>query len=168
MSGRQLAAYGLRCTVPVGWDVRIERRQESAIPTPGSAVPLGGYVPMGGFVHPTLHAASSALPSARGDYGSGYVERMTPNDVFVSLLEFDVEAGETAMFLSGQPRSLSPSEFHPNAQQRIRKGMCGTQRFFTQGGRAFSLYVVMGSWLQRGRLVHQVNTFLSGIGISPK
>jgi hypothetical protein len=162
MTARRLAAHGLSCEVPPGWDVRIEQREQSEVPVPASDLPMGG------FVHPVLHAATSALPARRGDYGSSYVERMTATDVFVSLAEFDHEAGETAMFDEGQPRTLRSADFHPDAQQRVIAGMCGCQRFFTTQGRAFGLYVVLGSWLQRQSLVPHVNSFLPTIEISPR
>ena len=97
---RRLAAYGLSCEVPTGWHVRIEQRQQSNMHVPASDLPVGGYV------HPILQAATSPLPAIRGDYGSGYVETMRPTDVFVCLGEFDHEAGETAMFDDGMARSL--------------------------------------------------------------
>ena len=52
--------------------------------------------------------------------------------------------------------------------QRVIAGMCGTQRFFTSGGRAFCLYVVLGSWLQRRTLVPVANSFLSTVEITPR
>ena len=118
-------------------------------------------------MHPVLHAATSALPPNRGDYGSSYVEKMGPTDVFVCLQEFDHEAGDTAMFDEGQPTELRPTDFHPEAQQRVIAGMCGTQRFFTTGGRAFCLYVVLGSWVQRQPLLQKVNPLLATIVIDP-
>jgi len=162
MSSRRLAAHGLACTVPTGWDVRIEQREQSAVMAPASELPMGG------FVHPVLHAATSTLPPRRGDYGSSYVETMRAKDVFVSLAEFDHEAGATTMFDEGQPRTLRAADFHPDAQQRVIAGMCGCQRFFTVGGRAFGLYVVLGSWLQRKSLVIAANSFLSTVEISPR
>lgn len=159
---RRLKAHGLGCTVLPGWDVRIEQRQQSVVNAPGSDWPMGGYV------HPTLHAASSALPPTRGDYGSGYVERMRPTDVFVCLAEFDHEAGDTDMFLDGLPRSLSASDFHPEAQQRVIPGMCGSQRFFAVNDRAFCLYVVLGSWVQRRQLTTLVNSFLTTLEVDPR
>ena len=158
----RLDAHGLSCEVPRGWDVRIEQRPQSTVTTPASDAP---DAPMGGFVHPTLHAATSPLPPNRGDYGSGYVEIMKATDVFVCLAEFDHEAGATAMFLDGQPTALRSADFHPEAQQRVIAGMCGTQRFFTTNGRALCLYVVLGSWVQRRSLVPVVSSFISTIGI---
>jgi hypothetical protein len=161
-TARRLAAHGLSCAVLPGWDIRIEQRAQSTVPAPGSDLPMGGYV------HPILQAGTSPLPAIRGDYGSGYVERMTSTDVFVCLGEFDHEAGAEAMFDEGQPTSLRSADFHPDAQQRVIAGMCGTQRFFTSGGRAFCLYVVLGSWLQRRTLVPVANSFLSTVEITPR
>ena len=159
---RRLAAHGLSVAVPAGWDVRIERRAESAVPAPGSEWPMGGYV------HPVLHAATSKLPVGRGDYGSGYVETMRGTDVFICLVEFDHEAGATEMFDEGLPTALRSANFHPEAQQRVIPGMCGTQRFFTASGRAFCLYVVLGSWLQRQSLVPVANSLIATIQIDPR
>jgi hypothetical protein len=153
---RRLRAHGLSCVVPAGWDVRIEQRGQATVSAPASNIPVSGYV------HPTLHAATSALPA------SGYVETMTARDVFVCLGEFDHEAGATEMFDEGLPTDLRGGDFHPDAQQRVIAGMCGTQRFFTQGGRAFCLYVVLGSWVQRGSLVPLANSFLSTVQVVPR
>lgn len=158
---RRLSAHGLSVGLLPGWDVRIERRAESSVPAPASDWPMGG------FVHPVLHAGTSTLPVQRGDYGSGYVEKMRVNDAFVCLVEFDHEAGETAMFDQGAPAALRAGEFHPEAQQRVIAGMCGTQRFFTSNGRAFCLYVILGSWAQRAALVRRVNPLIETIEIEP-
>jgi len=162
MEPRRLRAYGLSCDLLPGWDIRIEQREQSEVPVPGSTEPMGGYT------HPILQAGTSALPARRGDYGSGYVERMTTTDVFVCLGEFDHEAGAEAMFDDGLPGALRSADFHPDAQQRVIAGMCGTQRFFTTHGRAFCLYVVLGSWLQRQSLVPVANSLLSTIEVAPR
>ncbi len=159
---RRLDAHGLSCAVLAGWDIRIEQRQQSTVMAPASELPMGGYV------HPILHAGTSPLPTARGDYGSGYVETMTSRDVFLCLGEFDPYEGVEDMFDSGMTPPLRSADFHPDAQQRVIAGMCGTQRFFTSNGRAFCLYIVLGSWLQRSQLVPVANSFLSTIRIAPR
>ena len=159
-SGASLSAHGLSASVLPGWDVRIQKREQSTDLVPASDLPMGG------FVHPVMHAATSPLPSARGDYGSGYVETMRSLDVFVCLAEFDDEAGQTPMFEDGQPLAVRTADFHPDAQQRVIAGMCGTQRFFATSGRAFCLYVVLGSWVQRKVLTSEANRFISTIRIS--
>ena len=158
----RLNAYGISATPLRGWDVRIEQRHQLSVRAPASTAPVGGYV------HPVLHAANSRLPVRRGDYGSGYVETMSAANVFVSLAEFDREAGATVLFEEGQPRAVRTADFHPDAQQRVIAGMCGTQRFFTHNGRAFCLYVVLGSWARRRALVQTANRFVSTIGIAPR
>jgi hypothetical protein len=159
---RTLSAYGISATALQGWDVRIDRRQQLTVRAPASSAPVGGYV------HPVLHAANSRLPVLRGDYGSGYVETMSSSNVFVSLAEFDSEAGATELFDQDQPRALRSADFHPETQQRVIAGMCGAQRFFTHNGRAFCLYVVLGSWARRQSLVRTVNSFVSTVGIAPR
>ncbi len=161
MSGR-IAAHGLSCAVLPGWDIRIERRVESPVPVPGSTEPMGGHT------QPILHAGTSALPARRGDYGSGYVELMTAGDVFVCLGEFDPQDGLEDMFDSGMTPPLQSGDFHPDAQQRVIPGMCGAQRFFTTRRRAFGLYVVLGSWLQRGPLVARANELLATVQIESR
>lgn len=159
---RRLSAHGLSCAVPAGWDVRIEHRGESTVMAPASDIPMGGRV------RPTLHAASSRLPMVRGDYGSGYVERMRATDIFVCLAEFEASDGASAMFVPGLPRSLRSADFRPEAQQRVIAGMCGTQRFFTERGGAFCLYVVLGSWVRRSELVPRLNSFISTLEVDPR
>jgi len=157
-----LTAHGLSASVLPGWDVRIEQREESPVTVPASDAPVGGYV------HPVLHAATTRLPLRRGDFGSGCVETMTSSDVLVCLVEYDQEAGRTALFTQGQPTSLRTANFNPDAQQRVIAGMCGAQRFFTHNGRAFCLYVVLGSWPQRAQLVQIANEFIATIQIAAR
>ena len=159
---RRIRAHGLSVVVPLGWDARIERRREDVVVAPGTDVPMGGYV------HPVLHMATVALPAVRGDYGSGVVETMGRRDIFVSLVEFDPEAGRTAMFRPGWPVRLRVGDFDPNAQQRVQPNMCGTQRFVTSARRAFCLYVVLGSFLRRSLALGDVNAAIAGIEIEDR
>ena len=118
-----------------------------------------------GTVHPVAHLANFPLPPDRGDYGSGAVERMRAGDVLVCLLEFDPEAGATALFAhEGVPRFRAGS-FAPNAMQRTIQGMSGAQAFFREAGRAFCAYAVLGSHRDRAALVPLVNALLEGVRI---
>ena len=52
-----------------------------------------------------LHAGTFPLPRDRGDYGSGAVDVMGPDDVFVSLLEQGPDAVGTRLYRrKGLPR----------------------------------------------------------------
>jgi hypothetical protein len=137
----------------------------AAPPTTGP--PTEAVSPAGGTVHPVVHVASFPLPAVRGDYGSGAVELMRTDDILVCLLEFDPEATATALFSpAGVPR-LRLSAYSPTKMQRMIQGMCGAQAFFSEAGRAFGLYVVLGSFAGRAPLVPQVNELLASVRIDP-
>ena len=126
----------------------------------------GETISRSGTTNPQMHLANFALPASRGDYGAGAVELMGRGNVFIALIEFDREAVDTPMYQQqqGLPK-LRAGDFHPHAQQRLLPGMCGTQFFLNERQRAFSLYVVLGSWSHRRGLVDLVNEAVGGISI---
>jgi hypothetical protein len=63
------------------------------------------------------------------------------------------------------PRSLSPADASPTTLQRAVGGQAGIQRFFSEAGRAWSLYVVFGSYDNRAVLVRAVNPVLASIEV---
>ena len=65
---------------------------------------------------------------------------------------------------NGVPQ-LSPDEFDPMQMQRTLSGQSGRQIFFNQSGRAFCLYVVLGSHRRRQVLVPLVNEVLATLEI---
>jgi hypothetical protein len=143
-------AHGLRVAVPRGWDVRVYRRP----PLPGENT------------NAVMHAANFALPAGRGDFGSGAVETMGAGDVLVMLLVYDPSRAGTGLFArSGMPASLDPAGFATTSLQRGLSGQAGQQLFFTEGGRAFCLYVVLGSYAQRARLVPEANALVRAVRV---
>ena len=147
-----LKGHGITAVLPAGWEGSIHLRE--ALP--------------GETTHPVLHAGSFPLPapSTRGDFGSGAVDRMTVFDAFVVLLEYDPSSAGTALFArAGIPRQIDPDSLSTGVLQRQIAGHAGTQVFFSDHGRAFCLYVVVGAYRNRGRLVPKVNTLLSGMTI---
>ncbi len=152
----RISAHGLALEVPPGWEGRIRRQQvPSSDPTELRA-------------HAVLHAADFPLPPERGDFGSGAVETMQSGHAFVALVEYHSSSAGTALFASGagMPRELSTEDFSPRQLQRTIAGQAGTQRFFVEDGRAFCLYVVLGSMADRARAVPRVNAVLSAITIA--
>lgn len=146
----RIASHGLAVEVPPGWDARIYRREPEA----------------GATSHPIVHAATFPLPGERGDFGSGAVELMGPDDVLVVLVEFHVDAAATPTFeRHGWPAGLDPAAFDPFALQRTLPGQSGLQRFFTHKGRPFCLYVVLGSHARRGLLARRAEALLAGIAV---
>ena len=144
-----LRERGLEVTVPPGWDAQI------TIPSTGVPELV------------VLHAASFPLPPHRGDYGSGAVERMGGSDILICLLEHEPDdAGRSLFRRVGVPR-LVHGAFAPQSMQRALPGMGGTQQFFQAEGRAFCLYVVVGTYLTRGPLVLAAASVVRSIRISP-
>jgi hypothetical protein len=144
----RITAMGMATTPPPGWDVAIYRRPAA----PGEQT------------RPILHAATRALISGRGDYGSGLVEVLGPDDVFVAVLDFGTEAATTALFrgMAGLP-ALTPDAYRPRQLQRTILGQAGVQRFFTTAGRGFCLYSVIGAFANRVPLTARANELLGTV-----
>jgi len=159
---RRLTGHGLSVGLLPQWEGRLYRRTVGATagPTPNAA----GWA--GEASHPILHLANFALPAARGDYGTGAVERMGPDHIFVALLEFGADCLGTALYAPrGLPRP-TPGQFNPNGMQRRVAGQAGFQHFFTEANRPFCLYAVIGSHRQAVRLTREVNAILDQVEVS--
>lgn len=158
---------GIAVTLPPGWEAAVHRREQA----PGRGqrtddVVLASVAP-DATTHPVLHAGSFPLPPDRGDYGSGAVDVMTATDVLLVLVEFHPDAARTPLFAApGPPQALTSDSFGAHSLQRVLNGQSGYQRFFNAGGRAFCLYVVLGSHARRHLLVPVVNQLLESIEIA--
>ena len=160
-----LDAHGIGLEVPGGWDARIAVRRdgEPEILRSSSGTPV-----MRAHPRPVVHLANFGLPEERGDFGGGVVELMGDRDVLIVVFEYEPEATSAALFAAtGMPRELAPNDLDPSMLRRGLPGQAGFQGFFQEGGRAFCLYVVIGSHAARTRLVALVNTVLAGVRITP-
>lgn len=145
-----LNRQGLEIELPDGWDARIYRRQAA-----DDAV-----------TRRALHAANFALPTNLGDYAVGAIEGMTPGDVLVVLLEFDPDnAGQGLFANEGLPAGLAASDFSPRAMPRAMPGRTAAQWFFSVNGRAFCLYVALGSHTERAAMMDEVNRVVATLKI---
>ena len=160
----RLSAHGITTDLPFGWEGRITKRA-----APGSQFDADeGRGHPGEATFPVVHLANFALPELRGDFGSGAVDVMGPSHVLVTLFEYGPESVGQALFASrGIPR-LSPRMFDRAALQRTLPGQAGCQRFFTQTGRAFCLYVVLGRHTEASALVAKANATLSATTIGTR
>ena len=114
----------------------------------------------------TLHAANFALPPTDGDYGARATGSMGSGGAFVAITEFEPEMANTPLFhRRGLPTKVRPADLSPRALMRVRPGMAGMQRFFHDHGRAFCLYVVLGTEPSRLRLCRFVNDVLGSVEI---
>jgi hypothetical protein len=152
MPTTSLQAYGIKASLPAGFDGRIFRRAQGAV----------------GVTRPVAHFATVPLPADAADFGGGVVTRLGPDDMFVSLFEYGPESVGTALFARrGMPRALRAADFRPYTLRRGLGGQSGTQWFFTEGGRPFTLYAVLGSHGRRGVLVPRLNALLADIRVQP-
>ena len=150
-------AAGIEVGVPSGWDAEIYQRDSDFAPQSGP----------GAVTRPVVHLGTFPLPPARGDFGSGAVEIMGSDDLLVVLFEYGPDSADTALFSKkGIPR-VAAADFGPNNMQRPIAGQSGAQYFFNEAGRAFCLYVALGSHGRRNELVPEVNQVLAGIRIEP-
>ena len=137
--------YGLGAGGPRGWHVEVTRRPGAAPPQPG----LRTVAPEQDVTRPVLHACTRPLPVDRGDFGSGAVDLLGPDDIFIALVDYGAEVADQGLFeKQGVPR-LAPSQFAPNRLQRPLPGLSASQHFFSAGGRAFCLFTVLGSHARR-------------------
>lgn len=146
----RLRGRGLEVDLPPGWEGRIHLREPER----------------GATTHAVLHAATFPLPEERGDFGDGVVERMRATDAFVALVEYDRGAASTALFSRrGIPSGIVARSLRPDRMHRHIPGQAGVQYFFSERGRAFCLYVVVGSLAGRPGLTARVNSLLKTLRI---
>jgi hypothetical protein len=147
-----LRAHGIEAPLPPGFEGRIVVR-----PAVGREVP-----------YPVANFSTFALPVDVGDFGSGAVSMMGPSDIFTTLFEYGPESlGQPLFARQGMPRSLAATDFRPYVLRRGLNGQSGSQWFFTESGRPFTLYVVLGSHIQRSLLVPRVNDLIGAVAIAP-
>jgi hypothetical protein len=148
-----LRAHGIAATLPDGFEGRIFVRPAAA----------------GESSYPVAHFATFPLPHDVGDFGSGAVTVMGPDDIFAVLFEYGPESVGRQLFArQGMQRSLAPGDFRPILLRRALGGQSGTQWFFTEAGRPFTFYAVLGSHARRSALVPRVNELLAALSMSPQ
>jgi hypothetical protein len=143
-----LAGHGLTAALPQRWEGRLYLREAVA--------------------NPVLHLANFALPSGRGDFGSGAVEVMGAEHAFIALVEYGAaELGQPLFAARGIPR-LTVADFAANQLQRSLPGQLGCQRFFTHNERPFCLFVVLGSRRHAAALLTEVHEVLGGVEVGQR
>jgi hypothetical protein len=148
----RLAAKGIEVYLPDGWEGRIFQR------TPSD----------GARAYPVTQFATFALPADTADFGGGVPAAMRPSDIFAVLFEYGPESMGRPLFARPNlPRHLSPADFHTYTLRVGAGGQSGTQWFFTEQRRPFTLYAVLGSHALRSSLVPKLNLLLNQVTIHP-
>jgi hypothetical protein len=147
----RLDAHGIAVDLPTGFEGRIYRR------TPGP----------GERAFAVAQFATFALPPEIADFGNGAVDLMTASDVFAVIFEYAPESADRALFSHpAMPRRLAVDHFTPTVLRKALPGQSGTQWFFTEAERPFTLYAVLGSHDARARLVPRLNALLATVTIT--
>ncbi|QIM21478.1 hypothetical protein G7075_10635 [Phycicoccus sp. HDW14] len=162
--------YGISLDVPAGWSASIVRRPADI----GTDEAARGIAPSdpgpqgpGERTLPVLHTCSRPIPAGTGDFGSGLVEELAADDVFVALVEYGTDLAGSGLFArSGWPR-LAPSQFSPGRMPRQLPGRSASQHFFSVGDRAFCLYTVIGSHARRMATVPRAAGVVRSLGVEP-
>lgn len=159
---------GVSVDLPVGWEASIDHGDGTWAVPDETAQAVPETTGRDGSVRRLVAQFSNfPLPPQRGDYGDGAIESMRSGDALVVLLELDPASSDTALFAAdGIPQPLRPVDFDPDAVHVPRFGATGAQRFFTIGSRAFTLYVVLGSHIDRADDIPAVNQLLASLELS--
>ena len=145
-----MQAHGIGAGLPSGFEGRIFRRQGNGIEVTNAVAQF----------------ATFALPDEVGDFGGGAVHLMGGDDIFAVLFEYSTESVGARLFAhQGIPRQLTGADFQPQVLRRGLTGQAGTQWFFTESGRPFTFYAVLGSHARRSVLVPRVNQLLAGLNV---
>jgi hypothetical protein len=122
----RLEGDGLALEVHHGWEARMWRPRPEPPAKAGSVVRLANF----------------PLPRTRDTYAAEVADTLRPGDVVVSLVEFGHGPANAGLYAArGAPR-IRIDDLDPKALQAPGPGRLGVQRFFSHGGRAFSLYVM--------------------------
>lgn len=167
----RVSSSGITVDIPAGWEAQIDAGAgawsgEAGLDAAPSQAAVATTLPDGSLRRTVVHLANYPLPAGRGDFGGGAVEVMRAGDVFMTLFEHDPTGADTPLFAAeGVPQALGVGDFDPAVLQRDVSGGSGLQRFFHVGDRAFCLYVVVGSHVDRRDVIPIINAVLGSVEI---
>jgi hypothetical protein len=149
----RLASHGIAVDVPKGWEGRIFVPD---LDPPAINLPI-------------LHLTDAVLTVERSSYAPELAARAGGSGTLVALLEFDHHLANVGLYAPrGLHLPLTRERFHHRALQFPSRVQEGHQRFFSEGGRAFCLYVVLGTGRGADRRLSEVNRTLSSLEIRPR
>ncbi len=148
-----LKGHGLAIEVPANWEGRIF---VPALPPPALNLPI-------------LHLTDTVLPMQRSTYAPELAAQAGSKGALVALVEFEERLADRGLYApQGLGLPLRRDRFHTRALQVPNPLQEGHQRFFSQGGRAFSLYVVLGTGPGAEWRLRVVNHALATLKVTPK
>ncbi len=149
----RLASHGIGIDVPKGWEGRIFVPD---LDPPAINLPI-------------LHLTDAVLTVERSSYAPELAARAGGSGTLLALLEFDHTLANVGLYgPRGLHLPLTRGRFHHRALQFPSRVQEGHQRFFSEGDRAFCLYVVLGTGRGVDRRLGQVNRALASLEIRPR
>ncbi len=147
-----LSGHGLALTVHDGWEARIWMPD---LPSPAEN-------------HPVVRLANFALPLTKNTYAEDVADGLRGGEVVASLAEFSPTLAGRGLYASRGVPDLDPGDLDARAVQRQGPGRAGVQRFFSEHGRAFSLYVVARRGPGLERAIHELTVQLRGLIVAAR
>ena len=145
----RLEGHGLALEVRRGWEARMWRPR---VEPPAKAGPV-------------VRLANFPLPGTRDTYAAEVAETLRPGEVLVSLVEFDRASADTGLYAPRGAPMIRIEDLDPDALQAPGPGRLGVQRFFSHGGRAFSLYVMAREGPRLREAVAAVNATMRSLRV---
>ena len=147
-----LRGHGLALTVHDGWEARIWMPD---LPPPPEN-------------HPVVRLANFALPLTKNTYAEDVADGLRAGEIVASLAEFSPTLADRGLYAPQGVPTLEPTDLDPRAVQRQAPGRAGVQRFFSEHGRAFSLYVVARRGAGLDRAMHELAAQLRGLTVAAR
>lgn len=147
-----LHGHGLALTIHDGWEARIWMPD---LPRPAEN-------------HPVVRLANFALPFTKNTYAEDVADALRPGQVVASLAEFSPDLAGRGLYAPEGVPELDPADLDPRAVQRQAPGRAGVQRFFSEQGRAFSLYVVARRGAGLDGAIRDLATQLHGLTVTSR
>jgi hypothetical protein len=147
-----LRGHGLAVSVHDGWEARIWMPD---LPPPAEN-------------HPVMRLANFALPLTKDTYAEDVADGLRPGRVVASLAEFSPALAGRGLYAPQGVAGLGVADLDPRAVQRQAPGRAGVQRFFSEQGRAFSLYVIARSGPGLDRAMDELTIQLAGLVVEAR
>ena len=116
---------------------------------------------------PVMRLANFALPSTKDTYAEDVVDELRQGQVVASLVEFAPRLAERGLYAPQGVPAFDLEDLDPRAVQRHLPGRAGLQRFFSVGGRAFSLYVIARDGAGLRATLRELQTQLLALVVEP-
>jgi hypothetical protein len=147
-----LSRQGISIRLPHGWEGRIFVPD---LPPPALNLPV-------------LHATDQPLTMGRSTFAPELAARAGGVGTVIALVEFDPHLADEGLYAAqGLSLPVRRTDLHPKALQVPDEQQEGRQFFFSLGGRAFCLYVVVGTGPGLPDRLARLNQGLGALRIDP-